>query len=202
MQNGIEKRSMIINAAETLFERYGYQKTSLDDIAREAQLGKGTIYYYFESKEDIFFEVVKEHAERFYKILKTELNKHPNFEDRFSNAILLPIKLVYEHAATLLEAVKNLPNSYLQKLGSFRQENKQRIMDLLSEVIEYGISQGEVSITIPVDKLVNIIFDWFLLGDANIIIKYPEEFIKKAETDYDLIIQIMLKGILKRGSNT
>ncbi len=174
MQNGIEKRSMIINAAETLFERYGYQKTSLDDIAREAQLGKGTIYYYFESKEDIFFEVVKEHAERFYKILKTELNKHPKFEDRFSNAIRLPIKLVYEHAATLLEAVKNLPNSYLQKLGSFRQENKQRIMDLLSEVIEYGISQGEVSITIPVDKLVNIIFDWFLLCDANIIIKYPE----------------------------
>lgn len=46
-------RRRIVAAATELFAHYGYRKTSIDDIARRAGIGKGTLYLYFESKIDL-----------------------------------------------------------------------------------------------------------------------------------------------------
>ncbi len=48
-----DMRDQIIDAANRLIERYGYKKTTMEDIAREAGIGKGTIYLYFPSKEEV-----------------------------------------------------------------------------------------------------------------------------------------------------
>lgn len=48
------KREAILDAALTLFGRYGYRRTSIDDIAREAGVAKGTVYLYVPSKEALF----------------------------------------------------------------------------------------------------------------------------------------------------
>ena len=194
-----DKRNMIIEAAENLFHHYGYSKTSLEDIARSVSLGKGTIYYYFASKEDIFFEVVIRHSEKFYEQLKLEIDKQTDFSGKLSTAIRLPIKLVYDHAPILLDAIKNLPENVLHKLCSFRDQNRQKMTDLFREIFYFGYRNGDISSDLPVEKVINIIYDLFMLGDSNIIIKYPEEFIKKAENDYELIVHIMLNGILQKG---
>lgn len=46
-------RADIVRAAETVFRRWGLSKTTMEDIAREAGKGKSTLYYYFQSKDDI-----------------------------------------------------------------------------------------------------------------------------------------------------
>ncbi|UCG20450.1 MAG: TetR/AcrR family transcriptional regulator [Deltaproteobacteria bacterium] len=51
------KRSLIIEAAAKVFANRGYNGTIIADIATEAGIGKGTIYEYFLSKEDLFFAV-------------------------------------------------------------------------------------------------------------------------------------------------
>lgn len=51
---GDVKREAILAAALALFGRYGYRRTSIDDIAREAGVAKGTVYLYVESKEALF----------------------------------------------------------------------------------------------------------------------------------------------------
>jgi AcrR family transcriptional regulator len=48
----------IINATRALFVRYGYRRTSMDDIAREAGLAKATLYLHFSGKEDVFRAMV------------------------------------------------------------------------------------------------------------------------------------------------
>jgi AcrR family transcriptional regulator len=48
------RRAVILDAALRVFGQYGYRRTSMDDIAREAQIGKGTIYLSFASKEEVF----------------------------------------------------------------------------------------------------------------------------------------------------
>jgi len=52
-----EKRVLIIQAAARVFAQKGYSGTSIADIASRAEIGKGTIYEYFKSKEDLFFAV-------------------------------------------------------------------------------------------------------------------------------------------------
>lgn len=55
----------MLDAAVELFVHYGYDKTSVDDIAREAGVSKGTIYLHFQSKEDLLEGVIVREMERF-----------------------------------------------------------------------------------------------------------------------------------------
>src|SRR5690348_5774943 len=49
-----DKHEAILTAAFSLFGHYGYRRTSIDDIAQEAGIAKGTVYLYFKSKDEIF----------------------------------------------------------------------------------------------------------------------------------------------------
>lgn len=53
-----QRRKAIVDAAESLFFSKGYDNVSMDEIAKEAELGKGTLYLYFKDKESLFFAVV------------------------------------------------------------------------------------------------------------------------------------------------
>ena len=54
-----DNRVFILEAAEKMFIQRGYTQSSVDEIAREAQFSKATIYRYFKSKSGIFIEVIK-----------------------------------------------------------------------------------------------------------------------------------------------
>jgi len=57
------KRQLLLEAAQKLFSRHGYRRTSVDDIAQEAGVAKGTVYVYFNDKEALFKAVVDYFAE-------------------------------------------------------------------------------------------------------------------------------------------
>jgi AcrR family transcriptional regulator len=54
-----DKRARILSAAQDLFLRYGVKRTSIDDVAREAEIAKGTVYLYYESKHELFAAVAE-----------------------------------------------------------------------------------------------------------------------------------------------
>ena len=54
------RRQEIIEAAQRLFEKEGYSKTSIEAIIQEAGIAKGTFYYYFKSKQEILLLLLKE----------------------------------------------------------------------------------------------------------------------------------------------
>ncbi len=68
------KRYEILNSAVKLFAKKGYDGTKLEDIAEAAEFGKGTIYNYFETKEDIYLEIIDRVTEDYTKKLN-EMNQ-------------------------------------------------------------------------------------------------------------------------------
>ena len=67
-----KKKSKIIEQSKELFEKFGYQKTTLTNIAESIGYVKSAIYYYFSGKEEIFAALVKKEAEDFLeKLIKT-----------------------------------------------------------------------------------------------------------------------------------
>ena len=52
-------RTQILSAAADLFAEQGYEQTSIDEIAKKADIAKGTFYYHFESKEDVVIALRK-----------------------------------------------------------------------------------------------------------------------------------------------
>jgi len=65
-----ERRAQILRAALACMARKGYAHTTMDDIAREAGLSKGAIYWYFPSKREMFLTMVREFLERTVSTLK------------------------------------------------------------------------------------------------------------------------------------
>ncbi len=72
------KRARILSAATALFIRHGYRRASLDEVAREAGVAKGTLYLYFASKADLLIAAIteekKEILERFRSVLDADVS--------------------------------------------------------------------------------------------------------------------------------
>lgn len=67
------KKIQIKQAARELFFRFGFSKTSMDDIARQSGLAKPSLYYYYPNKEAIFDDVVLEEAQSFMDEIQRQL---------------------------------------------------------------------------------------------------------------------------------
>lgn len=71
-----DRKVEIIKASAKIFAEHGYHKAKIEDIAKEAGVGKGTIYEYFDSKKELFQEMIKksltQYEKQISKIAKSE----------------------------------------------------------------------------------------------------------------------------------
>ena len=65
-----DPRPALLDAAERLLMRFGYRRMTVHDLAREAGIGKGTVYLHFDSKEEVALAVVNRWSERVFDRLR------------------------------------------------------------------------------------------------------------------------------------
>ncbi len=73
-------RGNILGAAKALFEEKGVAQTTVDDIAKKADYSKSTIYVYFKSKEEIYYNIVRESMEMLKNRFQSAIAAHRDFE--------------------------------------------------------------------------------------------------------------------------
>ena len=73
-----EKKELVLRAASEVFARYGFDKTTLDDIGKRAGLNKASLYYYFKNKEDLFVAVVLAETQTFLADLQARTLAYPD----------------------------------------------------------------------------------------------------------------------------
>lgn len=76
-ENPFERAERILDAAAALMARYGYDKTTVDDIAREAGISKGAIYLHYKGKEALFDALLLRESERLAADLLVRLDADP-----------------------------------------------------------------------------------------------------------------------------
>jgi AcrR family transcriptional regulator len=98
-----DRKIQIIKAADKRFARHGFHKTSMDEIARDIRIGKPTLYYYFESKDALYLEVIRWEFENFLEGLNQifsdeELPITKRLENYFlrKDAVRNDFKLIFE----------------------------------------------------------------------------------------------------------
>lgn len=107
------KKRKIYKAARKLFLHYGVQKTTISDIAREANIGKGTIYSYFENKEDILKYIGYDYFKLSLDKLKEKLQHEQNPETKLREIVLLkPLEVyrfihTYAHGSDILRYINS-----------------------------------------------------------------------------------------------
>ncbi len=89
------RAELIVGAAEELFGRYGYERTSIDDIARLIGIGKGSIYLDFRTKDEILFAVISKHVDRLKQAMQNKL-------DNVVSSPLSALKEVFEESIIMV----------------------------------------------------------------------------------------------------
>ncbi|GMQ62580.1 TetR/AcrR family transcriptional regulator [Vallitalea maricola] len=74
-------KNRILHVAVDMFKNYGYAKTSMKNIATEAKVAVGNLYRYFNSKEDLYNEIIKEFVDKVNNIIKENTHNMVNLED-------------------------------------------------------------------------------------------------------------------------
>ncbi|MFW6310298.1 MAG: TetR/AcrR family transcriptional regulator, partial [Prolixibacteraceae bacterium] len=127
--NGSKKdvnRENILKIARDIFSKYGYKKTTLDDIANAVRKGKSSLYYYFKSKEDLFQAVIMKEVEILARELEIVINRNTDPVDKLRDYIL-----------TKLTTFRNLANFY------HAIENDVTAVDFIEEV-KHRYEQDEI----------------------------------------------------------
>jgi AcrR family transcriptional regulator len=83
-----DARSRILRAAERCIQRYGIHKTTMDDIARETDMSRPSVYRYFADREDLLLALLSEHSRALTERARRFIDQHPSVEDGLVEGLL------------------------------------------------------------------------------------------------------------------
>ncbi|OYZ00351.1 MAG: hypothetical protein B7Y37_11455 [Sphingobacteriia bacterium 28-36-52] len=132
----------IIREAQKLFQAYGLKKTTMEDIAKALGKGKSTLYYYYQSKEQIFEEVLQKELQEVFIQTQFAVETVHSAEEK--------LKIF---AVTRIKVLSNMLNLYRLVCGDFVEhascakglfnEYSQKEIHLIKSILEFGINSGE-----------------------------------------------------------
>ncbi|UTW62439.1 TetR/AcrR family transcriptional regulator [bacterium SCSIO 12741] len=185
----------ILDAGRKMFQQFGLNKTTMEDIAKSAGKGKSTLYYYFKSKNDIFDRVIEEEMGDFFESLKSELSKHESIEDKLKTFVAYKFQKTKEKI-NLYRLTIDTSNA-IELSGHFkllRDKFDQKEIQLVSDMLHDGISNKELAHMD--DDEVNLIAELIIssIRGVELDIVTRDRF-KTLDSKVELISNIMIKGL-------
>lgn len=188
-----EVKETIIGVARQIFTRFGFRKTTMDEIALASRKGKSSIYYYFSSKEDIFKAVVEREA----GILKQELTNAFSVADTPELKLKAHVKVrmhSMEKLANFYSAMKDEYLSHLEFIDKIRKKYDQEEIAMMENILKEGVEGGFFEIHDT--RLASIAIVTALKGLEIPLFWGAEE--KDVEKRLDHLIYILFNGIARK----
>ena len=183
----------ILEAARRVMARYGMQGTTVDRVAEEAKVAKGTIYLYFQSKDELVHAAVLEGLREM--VAETVRSDDPSMQplDRIRNLILAQYRIQASNQDFLKTLI--IGNSLDIELESQAGRDFMRVyaghLDFVASVLQDAIDRGAI-------RSIDSQFAGFMLGEM-ITGSLRRRLLKLASTpleaDADAVVELFLRGI-------
>lgn len=153
-------RERLIDAAERCFARYGPTKTTIEDVAAEAQVSRATVYRYFEGREDVILGVLMRAAQRFLVQLREVIPRQASVEDSIVESVLFTVEAVRAdmHLAALFA-----PETAAQTLSvagaspALIEKVQEMLSPVLGPAMDQGLLRSDVGIDDAAEWLVRVV---------------------------------------------
>ena len=192
-----EVREAILDATDRLLSRYGYRKMTVEDIAREVGIGKGSVYLHFTSKE----EVVLSHVDRIVERLKERLwavaRSDADAAIRLRLMLLARVLYRFDSVQHYTQSIDDLLAALRPRLLARRRRYFDEEAQIFAEVLNEGRAAGEFEFT---DALATA---YALIHATNALLPYGlsttelgerEEIEEKTKEIADLMLHGLLCG--------
>jgi AcrR family transcriptional regulator len=189
-----EEKGRILDTSAELFSRYGYFGVTLDDIAKELHLNKITIYHYWHSKQDLYYEILlranKIVLEDIKKIAKAGKSPDIILQNVVKNYVLNQIT----HPVPTTENLKkeySLTNKHRSSLIKIRDQFDQAFQQIISDGMRDGmfIRGNPKMMNFAIIGVMNYVIHWYSPGgplSKTEIVKHMTDFIMSSVLSSDL----------------
>jgi len=144
LMTALNKKDKILKAASECFARYGYDKTSLDDIGRMVGLNKTSLYHYYKSKDAIYMEVIYHEAEEHIGKVLEDVEKVEDYKKKILTFLTKRLEYI-SHAANLnMLTIEGMGKSMKPIMEELYERNMEIEVQHLSQIIECCIKKGEI----------------------------------------------------------
>lgn len=138
-----EKYHIILDAAIKVFAEHGFFQSTVAQIARKAGVADGTIYLYFENKEDILLQFFAYKARQLFDQFHKEVDKADNAEDKLRNLVKSHLKEFQDNMEMAI--VFQAETRQIQQSDAIKdqiREISRRYRELVGEILEDGQNEG------------------------------------------------------------
>lgn len=140
------KRDRILEAAKGCFLNYGFNKTSMADIAKQADMSRPALYLHFDNKEKIFCAIVEQL--HFSTLSKTAvvLKQEGKISNRILEAFESRLIVLFAIAANSIHG-QELTNITCKMASEINRASRMQFTQLLAEAIETAVNRKEIQLT-------------------------------------------------------
>ena len=150
-----EREEFILQVAEEILLAKGYYEMSMDDIAVQVGIARGTLYRHFASKDDLVFALFKRDLPAFLRSLEEILAASSTAKEKLETALCVTYQRVLgKHMSLLYVLSENgvIP-SFLQEKKADMKEVCEAVVEHIRRLLEAGKASGEFDTTLPTDVL-------------------------------------------------
>lgn len=187
-----DMRDYIIEAAREVFAKYGYRKTTIEDIANSIYKAKSTIYHYFTGKEDIFRAVVEIEANQVYSAIREAVDAASNPIDKFKTALRTSF-IKMQEKTNYFRFLKEEWFAIFDFTVEARIREGKKIDEIIKNILIDGNGQGVFSVdnidnkTLAIQTAFKGFWDPWNFASDEVDIKTIDSF-----------LDLILEGLLKR----
>jgi len=190
---GLETRRHLLEAAQRVFVKSGFAQATMRDIAEEADIALGGIYFHFRSKEDVAAAVLEQRLQATWDDVEKEISALPRDMDvmsRFSAAVHAHVAARVKHGdfsvALRYARDKQLPPEVRKRYFMAVEHYRALWQDLLEEGREKGVIRTDVGVGMLL---------FFLFGAVNWIVEWYDPGRKPIKLLVDDLLGLLCKGI-------
>ncbi len=190
------KRATIIEAARRVVAGKGYMRTTVEDIAHEAGVAKGTVYLYFEDKPAILVGMAEAALERASEMVREAAASPVPASERLRRMFLEWSQLIRSHPGLMPFTSPEAATIASRELERFKEAIKPKmrnLIDALTGIIRSGIESGDLRRTDPYMAAVMIIHSFptvFMVARQDLPVEDPTE----------AALDILFNGLAPRGA--
>ncbi|HKO99875.1 MAG TPA: TetR/AcrR family transcriptional regulator [Pyrinomonadaceae bacterium] len=192
----LDVRDAILDATDALLARFGYRKMTVEDIANEAGIGKGTVYLHFSSKEEVVLSHIDRIVERLkvqlWSIAKSDLSAGERLRQMLLTRVLFRFDSIQHYTQSLNDLLAVLRPGLLARRARYFDEEAQ----IFAELLEQGRSAGEFEF----DDALSI--GYALMNATNGLLPYSlsaTELGARPDVEHraNEVADLLVKGLLK-----
>ena len=136
-----EKYYRIIQAATKMFARKGFYKTRISEIAMEAQVADGTVYIYFDNKDDILISLFEEQMKVVIDNMVGQISKEGDPVKKLERFALTHLQLI-EQNPNMAEIIQVEVRQSSKFMKEYKNEKFAQYLDLIGEIVREGQESG------------------------------------------------------------